>query len=146
MLGTASCSNAASVIVNRDVLALYDSISEPEPDSTMIHRLAEMPLNHLGLRLKFIDLQKDFPAIAAASSCRAVLLWLRPGARLANHALKWIAEATDTGVRLVLMGEIPELGKPGSGIADHLLRRFGLRMPATISARPTAHALPALTA
>jgi hypothetical protein len=126
-LGAVSPGSAASAIVNRDVLALYDSTSEPDPESTTIHRFAEMPLNHLGLRLKFIDLQKDLPEVAAASNYRAVLVWLMPGVRLANHALKWIADAADTGVRLVLMGEIPGSTNPESGIADHLLQRFGLR-------------------
>jgi polysaccharide biosynthesis protein PelA len=39
--------------VKREILALYDGAQESDPDSTRIHRFAEMPLNHLGFILRF---------------------------------------------------------------------------------------------
>ena len=65
----------------------------PNLNSTIIHRVAEMPLNHLGLHLTLEDLRQPLPEVTAISNCRAVLLWLRPGAKPTEQAVKWIADA-----------------------------------------------------
>ena len=85
---------AASTKLNRDVIALYDSIVEAQSDLTGIHRFVEMPLNYLGLRVTYLDLRKPLPD-ATTARARAIVLWLKSGAEPPLHALEWVANAAD---------------------------------------------------
>ena len=116
---------AASTKFNRDVIALYDSMFEAQPDLTSIHRFVEMPLNHLGLRVTYLDLRKPLPD-AATAGARAVVLWLKSGAKPPLHALEWVANAADAGFKIVLMGEIAELSNEDASVINRLLSRLGL--------------------
>ena len=134
--------NAASTKISRDVIALYDSVFEPYPHSTMIHQVVEMPLNHLGLRVTYMDLRKTLPDVTAAANYRGVLLWLKSGTNPPRAALEWVANVADAGARIVLMGDITEFAADGSAPVDRLLARFGLRhagyeIEATYRARVT---------
>src|SRR5262249_54294621 len=106
-------SSAASTKFNRDVIALYDSVFEAQPDLTNIHRFVEMPLNYLGLRVTYLDLRKPLLDATTARS-RAIVLWLKYGAKTPLHALEWVANAADAGVKIVLMGEIAEFANEGA--------------------------------
>lgn len=123
MGGAQTC--AASTKFNRDVIALYDSMFEAQPDLTSIHRFVEMPLNHLGLRVTYLDLRKPMPD-AATAGARAVVLWLKSGAKPPLHALEWVANAADAGFKIVLMGEIAELSNEDASVINRLLSRLGL--------------------
>ena len=102
---------AASTKINRDIIALHDSATEPQPHSTTIHQVVEMPLNHLGLRVTYVDLREPLPDLITATGYRAVLLWLKSGTKPPPAALEWIANVADAGVQIVIMGEITELGR-----------------------------------
>ncbi len=120
--------DAQSKKVSRDVLALYDGAAEPAPDATAIHQFAEMPLNHLGLRLTFVDFRKPLPDLAFGAEFRAILLWLKADARPSLTALEWVADAADAGVRVVLMGATADLGSEQYGtVGQRLFGRLGLR-------------------
>ncbi len=116
---------AASTKLNRDVIALYDSIVEAQSDLTGIHRFVEMPLNYLGLRVTYLDLRKPLPD-ATTARARAIVLWLKSGAEPPLHALEWVANAADAGVKIVLMGEIAEVSNESAPIINRLLSRLGL--------------------
>ena len=51
--GSAPSAVAQEVQVPRTILALYDSADSPTIRMGLIHRLAEMPLNHLGLLVEY---------------------------------------------------------------------------------------------
>ena len=61
--------------VKRDILALYDSRAEGAPHLTRLHKLAEMPLNHLGYRLVYHDVNTALPEMSVTARHRAVLSW-----------------------------------------------------------------------
>jgi hypothetical protein len=121
--GAQTC--GASTKFNRDVIALYDSIFEAQPDLTSVHRFVEMPLNYLGLRVTYVDVRKPLPD-AMTARARAIVLWLRSGAKPPLHALEWVANAADAGAKIVLMGEIAEVSNEGAPIINRLLSRLGL--------------------
>jgi len=50
-----------AIPVKREILALYDGAQEGDADFTRIHRLAEMPLNHLCFILRFHDIRSKLP-------------------------------------------------------------------------------------
>lgn len=121
-------SSAQPSKISRDVLALYDGASEFSPDSTAIHQFAEMPLNHLGLRLTFMDFRKTLPDLTVAAHFRAVLLWLKADARLPLRVLEWVADVADAGVRVVLMGAAADFGSDEySAVGRRLFGKLGLR-------------------
>src|SRR5438105_4750438 len=115
--------SAASTKINRDVIALYDSASEPQPHSTVIHQVVEMPLNHLGLRVTYVDLREPLPDVIAATGYRAVLLWLKSGTRPPPAALEWVVNVADAGVRIVIMGETTGLAADNDALFNRLLGR-----------------------
>jgi hypothetical protein len=117
---------AASTKINRDIIALYDSATEPQPHSTTLHQVVEMPLNHLGLRVTYVDLREPLPDLITATGYRAVLLWLKSGAKPPPAALEWIANVADAGVRIVIMGELTELAAGNDALFNRLLGRLGL--------------------
>jgi polysaccharide biosynthesis protein PelA len=127
--------------VRRDVLALFDSSSEPEPHLTKIHQYLEMPLNHLGFRLAYSDVLRGPPDASIVTSVRAIIIWLKGSTALRDEISDWITIASEAGVRLVVIGEIGSWAT-GNPAAARLLRRLGLRyegyeIAATYNARIT---------
>ena len=53
------CENALTQILPRTVLALYDGQRERTPSDTRLHRFLELPLNHLGYRVQYLDVSRD---------------------------------------------------------------------------------------
>ena len=47
--------------VRREILALYDSQHEKTPQTTRIHHFAEMPLNWLGYKVTYLDVNAILP-------------------------------------------------------------------------------------
>lgn len=95
-----------SVRVARTVLALYDSRHEPAPHQTRLHKLAEMPLNHLGYVLDYRDVNEPLPAVSALASYRAIVTWFIEPLQDPATYVTWLDRATETGLRYVMLGEI----------------------------------------
>lgn len=70
------------------------------------HLLAEMPLNHLGLKVVHHDLAKGLPKIAHNPDVRGVLSWLPTGAAVADPIayLEWAEGVVDAGKKFVILG------------------------------------------
>src|SRR4051812_41409103 len=66
---------AAAAPVNRHVLAIYDSTFEAAPDATLVHSKAEMPLNHLGYIVDYVDAAKALPDPESVARYAAVMTW-----------------------------------------------------------------------
>ena len=62
-------------LVPRTVLAFYDSELDGEVATTEAHVAAEMPLNHLGLVVRYHDIHKQLPDKKAMADVRGILLW-----------------------------------------------------------------------
>jgi polysaccharide biosynthesis protein PelA len=89
--------------IKRSILALYDGAEEPTEAETRIHKLLEMPLNHLGYRVTFWDLRKGLPSLAEARRHKAVATWFNE--RIPNHLayLAWARSVAEARVRFVIM-------------------------------------------
>ncbi len=113
--------------VKRDVLALYDSRYEANPGLTRIHRLAEMPLNWLGLKLTYADINGELPSQSELQHYRGILTWFVEPATDPMAVLNWLDTATAAGLRYVCLGEIavpePAVAAP---LVSRILDRLGL--------------------
>ena len=106
----ATTAQAAEKILNRDVLALYDSTQEKRVEETRIYRWLEMPLNHLGYRLTFHDVAKGLPDPAAARRYHAIATWFNEKVPDARAYLTWAARLARNGPRFVVFDNVGTLG------------------------------------
>ncbi len=98
---------AAPRHVPRTILALYDSRYDPEPRSLLLHQIAEMPLNHLGLLVRYHDINTPLPSVQSMEDVRGILTWFR-SEEMADPIgfLAWADRALDSGKRFVVIGGI----------------------------------------
>jgi hypothetical protein len=91
--------------VKRTILALYDSSHAAHPRDTVIHALAEMPLNHLGLRVRYHDIRGGLPGRDTLTDIRGVLTWFASDAMPQPRAyLAWLGDVTRARVPVAVMG------------------------------------------
>jgi polysaccharide biosynthesis protein PelA len=110
--------------VRREILALYDSRDESRPDQTLIHRFAEMPLNHLGLVVSYWDINRGMPGPGRTANVRGVLSWFRRATPPAFYA--WGLDQLAHGVRVVVVGDTgPSSSGPGLADANRLFGAIG---------------------
>ena len=69
-------SAALAAQIDRVLLGVYDSRQEASPADTMLHRTAEMPLNHLGYIIRYHDLRQGLPDADALKGAVAVISML----------------------------------------------------------------------
>jgi polysaccharide biosynthesis protein PelA len=100
--------NPASI--NRDVLGLFDGTTEAQPNLTRLHRFLEMPLNHLGFRLRLHDVSKGLPTPEDAGRYRAIVTWFSGRIANADAYLAWAAERAAGGQRLIVIDSAGALG------------------------------------
>ncbi len=113
--------------VKRDILALFDSRSEGRQNNSRIHRFAEMPLNWLGLKVTFIDVNAPLPPVSEAQHYRGVVTWFNEPLKDPRKILTWLDNVTEAGVRYACLGEMAPPEPPGSEPAvGHILNRLGL--------------------
>lgn len=95
----------SSTEVKRTILALYDSHNVNDIRETRIHRLVEMPLNYLGLKVHYYDIQSKLPNINKLKDVRGVILWLNSN-RIGNPSAlyEWANKLIELGIRFVLFG------------------------------------------
>jgi len=122
--------STARGVLPRTVLALYHSEEVGKPHWSKIHKFAEMPLNHLGITLKYHNIREGLPDLGKIDGLRGILAWFDSGTRLRDPLgyLKWAEAAVRSGKKLVILGDPgfreDETGKPVSGI--YLSRFFRL--------------------
>ncbi len=115
--------------VKRHVLALYDSAREATPTATRVHKLAEMPLNHLGYIVVYRDIRQPLPASEELERFRAVLTWFDQPLDDPARYFKWAQNAAANGLRFIILGETG--GEPwteaGNRRVNRLMHYIGLR-------------------
>jgi hypothetical protein len=119
--------------VPRTVLALYDGQIDSDIRFTQIHRVLELPLNHLGLALRYHDLREPLPDDAALEGVRGGLVWFS-GDVMPDPLgfIDWAQRLVDGGRKLVIVGMVgfanDRRGKPTPiESVNGLLQRIGLR-------------------
>lgn len=110
----------------RTVIALYDGKIEREPHATRIHRMAEMPLNHLGLVVRYHDVNAGLPGDDQLAGVRGIISWFSgtslddPGAYLS-----WAEKNIRAGRRFIVIGDLgASRSKAGYVIPLSRLNRF----------------------
>lgn len=113
--------------IKRTLLALYDGRVEATPSETRIHKMSEMPLNHLGFVVEYHDIRSGFPKLADLPRHRAILTWFVDDLADPTAYIDWLDSATETGIKLVMLGEIAprETRELGPRI-NKILARIGI--------------------
>lgn len=136
LLAHAAC--AAGGAVPRRILALYESdalraFSGPEVYAGNVQRLAEMPLNHLGLVVDYRNVREGLPPPRDLDGVRGILLWFDEDLRTDPEVfLSWCEQAMDAGLRVVLIGNLPlgaalQDGRVPARRVNRFWSRLGLR-------------------
>ena len=98
---------AAQSEVPRVIVGLYNGKDERSVRRSRVHRLAEMPLNHLGLILFPHDIRDGLPPDEIMRGARGILTWFTDVTFSDPQAyLTWLDEQTGQGRRLVVMDHI----------------------------------------
>ena len=92
--------------VLRTVVALYDRKAEAEPSLTLTHRVLELPLNHLGLRLEYHDVREGLPDLAARPDVRGIVSCYPAFVRFSDPLayMEWILRLVKAGKKAVVLG------------------------------------------
>ena len=118
----------ASRPVRRDILALYDGLHEKKPAETRLHRLAEMPLNWLGWKLVFVDINGQLPRGDDLQRYRGAVSWFVEPLADPVRYLGWLDMATAQGLRLACLAEMAPPDLPGSEtLIERIFGRLGLK-------------------
>jgi len=93
--------------LTRTVLAFYNSNEFSDVRATRIHQLAEMPLNHLGLKVRYHDINQPLPTLAEMEGVRGILTWFQND-QMPNPAnyVQWAVQAMNRGIRLVVFDDL----------------------------------------
>src|SRR5690606_27973962 len=95
----------AAETVQRTVLAIYDSAHEPLSSATMVHYMADMPLNHLGYIVDYHDVRTEpLPPVESMARYRAVITWFTYDLERPAEYLEWAARVAESGVRFIILG------------------------------------------
>jgi len=101
---------AEPVAEKRTVLAIIDTSEEINRSQSynLIHNNAEMPLNYLGLRVRYHDISKgEFPSEESLSDVLGIVTWFTddsvPGA---VEYCRWLAARIRKGTKYVMFGNI----------------------------------------
>jgi hypothetical protein len=114
--------------VKREILALYDGAQEGEPDATRIHRFAEMPLNHLGLILRYHDVRDALPGPEEMQRYRGVLTWFVGPVTSSGTYLAWADQAVRLDLHYVILGDLGvDVSPANRPLLDRFLGVLGLR-------------------
>ena len=114
--------------VRREVLALYDSRHEKKPAETRLHRMAEMPVNWLGWKFVYVDINGALPSIDDLARYRGAVTWFVEPMLDPGRYLAWLDVATARGLRLACLAELAPAEPPGTAkLVERVFARLGLK-------------------
>lgn len=96
----------ADEMVKRKILALYDGAKTGDKEDTLIHRMAEMPLNHIGYDVRYVDVQNGLPDIRNLEEFAGVITWFAGPVKKGEDYLDWAANAAEQGLKFLIIGDI----------------------------------------
>lgn len=118
----------AGTLVSRDILVLtFTDLHHLEKD--LAHRLMEMPLNHLGLNVRYHSMKEPLPELTENDGIRGILTFFPLGTRVENPELylHWLHSALDSNKKVVLLGETGFIeDQVPNHLINRLLRRLGI--------------------
>lgn len=117
--------------VPRTILALYDGDFERFPRMTLLHKYAEMPLNHLGYRLEYHNIRLPLPDIIQRTDVAGIVTWFPDGMDLdeTDALFSWAIRVMDSGKKWVVVENSGLLDRQivSSFNPQEFWRRLGLR-------------------
>ncbi len=117
---------ALAAPLQRTVIALYDGQRAGSARMSNIHRMAAMPLNWLGLVVRFHDIRAGLPAVWDEADVRGVLTFsMQPGVPDPAGYVAWAEKVVAAGRKLVVLGELgPTEDLKGKPVPHDLIARF----------------------
>lgn len=115
------------VDARRVILALWDSRAEDEGIRlSRVHRLAEMPLNYLGLDVRYHDVNDPLPDLSEMDDVRGVLTWIVSNEHDdPEKFLRWSEQVVDSGRRFVVINFVAfEEDRSGRSVGIDRINRF----------------------
>jgi hypothetical protein len=93
--------------VQRTILVLYDGTYGDEIKFLPVHVIVEMPLNHLGLVVRYWDIRTGMPPADQLKDVRGILTWFHADA-MADPVtfLRWCEAQIDAGKKMVVIGDL----------------------------------------
>ena len=131
----------------RRILALYtqDEIFEKDKDFFFhwIHEHMELPLNHLGLDVEYVDADQILPDLTKRKDVRGIIIWSGSQVtyRRPEQICKWLKTAMHTGKKIVLTGDFGFYRGKGKALTIPaecrlLFKKFGFQHRGLISVDP----------
>lgn len=98
---------SAGLRVNRSILAVYDGSEVKEEIDNLVHHYAEMPLEHLGFKVDYVDVDKRLPDDEEMKKYFGIISWFSDN-KLKNAAGygEWITRQLEKGKKLVVIGDL----------------------------------------
>jgi len=103
---------------SRTILAIFDSTEERNPSADLndIHKYAEMPLNYLGMKIRFHDVNEGLPEDEAMKGVRGILTWFADERmKDAEAYCRWAHRQIKAGKRYVMFGNFGAMTDAASG-------------------------------
>lgn len=97
--------NSQAAMVKREIIGIYDSHREAEPSATAIHNFLEMPLNHLGYSIRYLDVNAELPEVGDLENAAAVVTWFQGALADPHRYFAWAEEHARAGRRFLVFGE-----------------------------------------
>lgn len=92
--------------INRNILAVLDTSEIKEDYDDHIHMFAEMPLNHLGYKLDYVDVTKRLPSDEEMKKYHGIISWFTDNQlHGAENYARWLTHQLRNGIKLVIMNE-----------------------------------------
>lgn len=111
--GLATLGVGSVEVIPRRVMVLHDGREAPQINFTNAHRFLEMPLNHLGYVVDYVDVNGPLPPTVDGRYA-GVITWfggeLLPATRL--RLAPWLAARITEGLRVGMVGDLSHLRTP----------------------------------
>jgi len=116
--------------INRNILALIDGDEIKDDFDNEIAARAEMPLNHLGFKLTYIDVSKELPKADEMQKFEYIITWFTDNKlNNAEDYAKWMIKQLNNGKKLIVFDHFgfdigPDLKPINSGLLDKFHETF----------------------
>lgn len=93
-------------VVPRRILALYSSAEVPSLNFSLSHRFLQMPLNHLGYVVDYLDIESELPNVPLNGKYAGITSWVSGQASLAKgrQLSKWLTSRAAEGMPIAILG------------------------------------------
>lgn len=119
-------------IIPRIVVVMYKEGQERDYSLLNVHQLAEMPLNHLGINLRYHEISKGFPNIENDPQVIGILSWFMNEESIPNphNYIEWVIKSVKAGKKFVMMGSrgySPQISEISQSEENRLWETLGLK-------------------